>query len=131
MMSLRELLNAPRTEADSGAPPSSYSRLLLRSFACAERELWALAVGAMVLDVLLTLYGLEQGLIETNPVARSALESAGAAGLYGLKLAAVGVGVVCLPLLPTQYRAIVPLALAVPSLGAAVINAMLIGSIVL
>jgi hypothetical protein len=130
-MSFRELLDASRTNADSDAPPSSCFRFLLASIAGAEREFWLLAVTAMVGDVLLTLYGLGQGLVETNPIARSAIESAGAVGLYGLKLAAVGVGVVCLPLLPTQYRVIVPLGLAIPSLCAAVINALLIGSILL
>jgi hypothetical protein len=128
-MSLRELLDASHSDADSGDPPSSRSRFLLASIAGAERELWVLTAAAMAVDVLLTLYGLRLGLTELNPVARSAVNTAGAAGLTGLKLAAVAVGSGCLPLLPAQFRAVVPLALALPSLCAVVINALVIGSL--
>jgi len=126
-MSLRELLDRPWTEADSGGPPSSR----LSALAGAEREFWALTVVAMFFDVLLTLYGLRLGLAEINPVARSALDTAGPAGLYGLKLGAIAVGVICLPLLPSQHRVIIPVALALPSVCATVINALVIGSLLL
>jgi len=131
MMSLRNLLDASDNDADSGDPPSSWSRSLLDAFANAEREFWVLTGAAMALDVLLTLYGLELGLRELNPVARSAVETAGAAGLSALKLAAVLVGVACLPLLPRQHRVVVPLALGVPSVAAVTINAILIGTLLL
>lgn len=128
-MSLRELLDAPRTDAESGA--AAPSRSLRSALAGAERELWILTALAMSFDIVLTIYGLSLGLTETNPVARSALEAAGAVGLSGLKLAAVAVGLACLPLLPTRYRALVPLALAIPSVCAVFINTLLIGSVLL
>ncbi len=96
-----------------------------------ERELWFVAIAAMLVDVTLTVHGLQLGLRELNPVARSALDTAGAVGLYGLKAAAVGVALCCRPLLPARYQVIIPLALALPSVVAVGINATLISWVLL
>lgn len=96
-----------------------------------ERELWFLAIIAMMVDVTLTVHGLQLGLQELNPVARRFLEAAGVLGLYFLKLFALSVGVCGRFLLPTRHRWLVPLALAIPSGIAVLINATLIAYVVL
>jgi hypothetical protein len=96
-----------------------------------ERGLWAVVVVAMALDVLLTAYGLSIGLQEMNPIARRALDVAGAFGLVGLKLTALAVGLCCCWLVPGRYRPVVPLGLALPSLAAVGINAALIALVFL
>ena len=101
--------------------PRSWVHQLLGLLA-AERKLWLLALTAMVLDVQLTVQGLQLGLHEMNPVARQALDEAGLLGLYGLKSCALLVAVVLRPLVPDRYGGIVPLSLAIPSLIAVGIN---------
>ncbi len=126
-MTLRELLTkSVGAETSSDDSPLSQS---LHRLSTAERDLWFVAVAAMLVDVTLTVHGLQLGLRELNPIGRSALETVGIMGLYGLKAGALAVGICCRPLLPTQYRAIIPLALAIPPLVAVVINATLITSV--
>jgi len=87
-----------------------------------ERALWALVAVGLVGDLVTTYYGLQVGLVESNPVARAAIERFGFAAMGGLKLFAVGVGVGCRRLLPDSHGALVPAGLAVPWLAAAAIN---------
>ena len=92
-----------------------------------EGTLWLVVVASMVVDLLLTYYGIERGLAEANPVARAGLDRFGYAALGAIKLVAVGVGLACRPFLPRNYTAVVPLALAIPWIVASLINAVMIG----
>jgi len=96
---------------------------LLRAY---ERELWLLTLGAMLVDVTLTVHGLQLGLRELNPVGRAALDVAGILGLYALKGVALGLGVSCVLLIPRKFRPLVPLGLAIPSVLAVLINTVVI-----
>ncbi|UPV74160.1 DUF5658 family protein [Halorussus limi] len=87
-----------------------------------ERTLWILVGVALVGDLLTTYYGLQMGLTESNPVARTAIERFGFAAMVGLKLFAVGVGVGCRRLLPDKHGLLVPAGLAVPWTGAVLVN---------
>jgi hypothetical protein len=87
-----------------------------------ERTLWILVGVALVGDLLTTYYGLKIGLTESNPIARAAIERFGFAAMVALKLFAVGVGVGCRRLLPDEHGLLVPAGLAVPWMGAVVIN---------
>lgn len=111
-------------------PDSRFGRILVAARAV-ERELWFTVVVAMLLDVTLTVHGLTIGLVEANPVARYALDTAGILGLYALKLAAIGIGLACRAGIDDRYAAVVPLGLAVPSLVAVVINTTLIATVTL
>lgn len=97
----------------------------------AERELWTIAITAMVLDVQLTMQGLQLGLTEMNPVARQTIEQTGGVGLYGIKACVVGLAVVLRPLVPDEYGGIVPLALAIPTVFAVGINSTLLAWVLL
>ncbi|UPW00183.1 DUF5658 family protein [Halorussus gelatinilyticus] len=87
-----------------------------------ERTLWILVGVALVGDLLTTYYGLQLGLTESNPVARAALDRFGFAAMVGLKLFALAVGVGCRRLLPDEHGLLVPAGLAVPWMGAVVVN---------
>lgn len=90
-----------------------------------ERLLWTLVVLTMVLDVVTTEIGLQQGLAEGNPVMASVIGGAGIVGLVGAKLLALAVGAgarLCLP----QYRFVIPLGLATPGAVAVAINTTLL-----
>ena len=93
-----------------------------------ERWLWAVAVLALVCDLWLTAYGVSRGYAEANPLARTALATHGVAGLAGLKLLALGVGVAARRSLPRRYAPVVPVGLACPWLVAVVSNAALIAT---
>lgn len=96
------------------APLSGVSRV--------EWALWLLVGISLVGDLLTTYYGLQLGLTESNPVARSAIEQFGFSAMVVLKLFAVGVGLVCRQLLTGRFVLFVPAGLAVPWLAATVIN---------
>jgi hypothetical protein len=87
-----------------------------------ERLLWAVVAIALLADVVTTFLGLRLGLAESNPAARRAIEGYGVAGMLALKASAIGVGLICRPLLERQYRPVVPAGLAVPWLAAAAVN---------
>lgn len=91
-----------------------------------ERLLWGLVALSLLGDVVTTFVGLHLGLSESNPVARGAIEGHGIAGMLALKGVAIGIGLVCRPMLPTAYRAIVPAGLAVPWTIAVCINIYMI-----
>lgn len=88
-----------------------------------ERALWTAVVVALVADLALTQYGLANGLVERNPVARGAIREFGILALAGIKLGALGVGVGGRLALPARYAPAVPLAFALPWGAAACINA--------
>lgn len=115
--------NAAGEAADS---PDTRSGRLLQSAAAVERDLWILVAAAMLVDVTLTVHGLQLGLVEVNPIARHALGSFGVLGLYGLKAVALGLGGFCRLCVGDRYGAIVPLGLAIPSLVAVCVNSVLI-----
>ncbi|MHB9285588.1 DUF5658 family protein [Halobacteriales archaeon Cl-PHB] len=127
-MSLRDSLRRSPSGGSHNAVASSAPRYgrYLRPIARVERELWLLTATAMLADVALTVYGLQIGLEELNPVAQIALASSGAFGLLGLKLAALLVGVCTWWLAPSRYAPIVPLGLATPTAFAVVSNAVLV-----
>ncbi|ELY60679.1 DUF5658 family protein [Natronolimnohabitans innermongolicus] len=91
-----------------------------------ERALWVLVALSLIGDVVTTFVGLHLGLAESNPVARSAIEGYGLLGMLVLKALAIGVGLVCRPLLPEAYRPIVPAGLALPWTIAVFINLYMI-----
>lgn len=93
-----------------------------------QRTLWALVACALVADVVLTQYGLATGATEANPVVRQAVAAGGPGMLWVLKAGAVAVGVAAWRRLAHPERGIVPLGLALPWAGAAVVNlAVLVG----
>lgn len=132
-MSLRDLLpgSGPSGIVVGGDNLSRLSSAYFARLQESERELWALAVAAMFADVTLTLLGLQLGLVEMNPLARSTLDAVGAPGLYGIKMGALGVGVCGRQLLLDRLTAIAPLALVIPTLIAVVINVVMIATILL
>ncbi|RQH00033.1 DUF5658 family protein [Natrarchaeobius oligotrophus] len=95
-----------------------------------ERLLWVLVAVSLIGDIVTTFVGLHLGLAESNPIARSAIEGYGLAGMLALKAFAVAVGLLCRPLLPAAYRPIVPAGLAVPWVLAVCINLYMISLVV-
>ena len=79
-----------------------------------ESSLWAVALVAMLLDVVSTDYGLAMGLSEVNPLGRMALDAFGSVGLFLAKLPVLVLATVGWWLLPETERWAVPLGLAVP-----------------
>jgi hypothetical protein len=94
--------------------------------------LWLLVAASLVADTSLTVYGLELGLTERNPVALDLIESVGVVpALLSLKAGAVGVGVAGWAVLPPDYRGLVPASLAVPWTLASVLNVVAVGTALL
>ncbi|ELY43168.1 MULTISPECIES: DUF5658 family protein [Natronorubrum] len=93
-----------------------------------ERLLWVLVALSLVGDIVTTFVGLHLGLAESNPVARSAIEGYGLAGMLALKGIAVAIGLICRPMLPPAYRPIVPAGLALPWTAAVCINVYMIST---
>ena len=94
-----------------------------------ERLLWGLVVLSLIGDVVTTFVGLHLGLTESNPIARGVIHSYGVVGMLALKGLAIGIGLVCRPLLPAAYRAIVPAGLALPWTTAVFINLYMIATV--
>ncbi|ELY97086.1 hypothetical protein C481_20886 [Natrialba asiatica DSM 12278] len=76
----------------------------------------------LVGDIVTTLAGFQLGLVESNPVARTAIDISGLFGLLAVKAGAIGVGLACRPLCPRSYQFIVPACLALPWSIAVVLN---------
>jgi len=90
--------------------------------------LWVAVILGLVFDAALTVYGIRIGLTESNPVAADLIARVGVVpALAVLKGAALAVAVGGWFLLPTRYRGLVPAGLAVPWVGAAVVNALTVG----
>ncbi|MFC4544499.1 DUF5658 family protein [Halosolutus amylolyticus] len=94
-----------------------------------ERALWILVGVSLVGDVVTTFVGLHLGLNESNPIARGAIYNHGLAGMLALKGVAIGIGLLCRPLLPAAYRAIVPAGLALPWTVAVFVNIYMIATV--
>jgi hypothetical protein len=105
-----------------------YLGAALGSVSDLELVLWVLVLWALVLDIVLTAYGLSIGLIERNPVMRQALELFGLAALGVAKVAAVALAVAFRVTWP-GYALVAPLGLAVPWVFAVVFNAALLASL--
>ena len=103
-----------------GTVPGSVSDL--------ELMLWVLVCWALVLDIVLTAYGLSIGLVERNPLVRHALETFGVVALAFTKAAAVGIALFFRSIWP-EYAVVAPAGLAVPWLVAVALNAILITSV--
>lgn len=93
-----------------------------------ELLLWVLVCWALVLDIVLTAYGLSIGLVERNPLMRQALDTFGLAALGLAKAGAVAIAVLFRLLWP-EYAIVAPLGLAVPWVLAVVFNAALLASL--
>lgn len=132
-MSIRDIIQrtAPTGSSQKRDVPDSRFGRLLSAAGAVERELWFTVVAAMLLDVTLTMHGLTIGLVEANPVARYALDTAGILGLYALKIAALAIGVSCRLGLDDRYGPIVPLGLAIPSMVAVIVNTTVIAAVTL
>lgn len=117
-------------QATSGWQTRHWERFF-RLISTYERELWVTAVTAMVVDLVLTGYGLRLGLRELNPVARGAIDIAGIAGLAILSALAVAMAYYCTLAVPERYTPLVPLGLALPSLFAVCMNTVAITIILL
>lgn len=128
-MSLRDALHRSTRSGSADALADESTSPNARgpwAIAAVERELWLVAIGAMVADVVLTLYGLHVGLVENNPIARTAIHVQGATGLVVLKLVALCLAAGCWAVLPDRYGPVIPLGLAIPTLVAVVSNALLV-----
>lgn len=131
-MSLRDIFeNKPSARLSSGSVSGLSGEGILQLLSQYEKELWFLTLGAMLMDVTLTVHGLQLGLRELNPVARVALDSVGVLGLYGLKGTALLLGIICVSVIPGKYTPLVPLGLAIPSVAAVLINTVVISVAIL
>ncbi|SDG26481.1 DUF5658 family protein [Halorientalis regularis] len=117
---------------DTGGVPDgrqSHRQYIDRAVLTASRHegwLWTLVAVSLLADIALTQFGLQQGLTEGNPVARAAIAAAGIGMLGALKVGAVSVGLTLWLALSGHERAVVPLGLCLPWVGATLINATLL-----
>ena len=125
-MSLRETVLGKSGSETARSRWSSFCNRTIRLLGRYERQLWLLTLGAMLVDVTLTVHGLQLGLRELNPLARAALDIAGVLGLYAMKGVALAIGVCCIRLIPSKYTPLVPFGLAIPSVFAVVNNTVVI-----
>jgi len=91
-----------------------------------ERTLWVVVACALVGDVVLTAYGLSQGLTEANPIVAAAIAEIGFAALGVVKLGAIGFGIAAWLAMPTRLRVVVPIGLSLPWIAATAINTAVI-----
>lgn len=89
--------------------------------------LWGFVAVALVLDVVLTYYGLAAGLQEGNPLARTLFSMYGVIeSMLFLKGIVIAVALVAYVSVPEKYQPVVPLGIALPWFVASLINASLI-----
>ena len=112
-----------REALEPAAEPSGRTADALAALARRERILWAVAAFALLGDLLLTRYGLALGLAERNPVAASVIATHGLSGMAALKLPGVALALGWRVVLPSAYRGVAPVALALPWLVAVGVNA--------
>ncbi|MFB6151003.1 MAG: DUF5658 family protein [Haloarculaceae archaeon] len=101
---------------------------VLGSTSDVELALWAVAIAALVLDVVTTAYGLSIGLVEQNPLMRYALDTFGLLALGVVKGLALTVALAVYHAFP-EYALIVPIGLALPWGIAVVVNVSVIMSV--
>lgn len=92
---------------------------------------WQLVVVALLADISLTIYGRRLGLIELNPLARTAIETYGNGAMVPMKAIVVMIALAAWSSLPKSQRWLVPLSVAIPWTAASLINLGLIVSILL
>ncbi|MDG5776808.1 DUF5658 family protein [Haloarculaceae archaeon H-GB2-1] len=120
------LFEAP---SDSAADETVFERYTRQALAVAtdlERELWVLVLLLTGADVALTVYGLQLGFQELNPVAVYMLEQAGVYGLGFLKAVVLAFAGVYWIVLPRRFGPLVPLGIAIPWFAAVSVNSLLI-----
>ena len=105
--------------------PTGPIRLLLQEY---ERALWAVVGVSMLADFALTAYGLENGLVEANPVPSMALQAFGLFGLVFLKGVVLAFGVAAWSVLPRRYSFVIPLGLSIPTVAAVLINVVMLAT---
>jgi hypothetical protein len=89
--------------------------------------LWGLVAVSFVLDIGLTYHGLEIGLKESNPIARSFFAVFGVIeSMVLMKGVVVGMALVAWVSVPDRYRPVIPIGVALPWLVASAINISLI-----
>lgn len=115
-----------RSSVESAESSDAWYARLLASAATFERELWLVVVCGMLVDIAMTVHGLQIGLVERNPVARHALSVLGVFGLYVLKVVALALGGFCWYVIPNRYGPIVAVGLAIPTFAAICINSVVI-----
>lgn len=98
-----------------------------RAINAKEPDLWLLVVVMLFVDFGLTVYGFELGFVERNPIALALLAAFGIPGILALKGGALAIAAILRPLMPDEYGALVPLALAISWGYAIAVNAVLIG----
>ena len=107
----------------------TWGRTLLDGLADVESELWVVVVATLVADLYLTHLGLQLGFHEGNPVARPLIETFGIAALAAVKVGVLALAGTVRRLVPHRQRPAIPAGLALPWLGAVVINgALLLGA---
>jgi hypothetical protein len=110
-----------------GAREDSVEQQTRSRFRSTDLWLWAFVVVALVLDVVLTYYGLAAGLQEGNPLARTLFSMFGVVeSMLFLKGVVIAVALVAYASLPERYQSVVPLGIALPWFVASLINASLI-----
>lgn len=115
----------PTTPATVPGLETLSHRLDIRASAL-EWRLWHLAIVAFVADTALTLYGVQAGHVEGNPIMRYALNSMGVVGIVALKSVALAVAVSLRPLVDRVYRPLVPAAISLPWFAAAFVNVFVV-----
>lgn len=90
--------------------------------------LWTVVFTAMIFDIVITIYGLHQGLIERNPIALLGINTIGYAVLAYLKVPAILIGFIGWVALPQPYRQLNLVGLSLPWVAAIMMNMWLIVS---
>ena len=90
--------------------------------------LWLVVLIAMSLDIGLTIFGLQIGLIEQNPIALFGIRTFGYAVLAFLKVPAILIGFIGWVVLPPRYRRLNLVGLALPWVEAVIVNSWLIAT---
>lgn len=117
----------PATSATDGTPATvpgfetAIARLTVPASPL-ETRLWYLVVVAFLADTALTIHGVGAGHAEGNPLMRHALNALGIAGIVALKSGAVAVAAACRSRVPTTHRPLVPAAISLPWLTAALVD---------
>jgi cytochrome c oxidase subunit IV len=120
------LFEVPDDRAADETTLDRYSRQTLAIAGRFERELWVFVLVLTGADIGLTMYGLQLGFQELNPVAVFMLERAGVLGLVFLKCVVLAFGLVYWLVLPRRFGPLVPLGISLPWFAAVSVNSLLI-----
>jgi hypothetical protein len=118
----RLVRQTPALPAGVGDPAYDAGPVLTR-LGQVEPQLWLLTLVGFVADTGLTVYGLEVGLNEANPLVVGAAAVLGPLlGITLLKCVSLGIGLCFVHLLRRRHRPLVPLALGTTWVTAALLN---------